>query len=150
MGTNSKFTSIAQLHDFVHAMNSHAFEDPNVQKLIHSTNLHYEVVINEEFFADSFLMFGHKFKAPTITLCKYMSSEKIGLRVWAATMSQPEINSFRLKGPFGVTNVIDEQMGFITPISIAPHWVNHLRNFFEHISNVFIRFLQRIENYSKF
>lgn len=52
-------------------MNQHAFENPNVQKLIHSTDLHYDVVINEEFFADSFLMFAHKFKAPIITICEY-------------------------------------------------------------------------------
>lgn len=51
-------------------MNEYAFENSNVQKLIHSTNLHYDVVINEEFFADSFLMFAHKFKAPLITMCK--------------------------------------------------------------------------------
>lgn len=72
MGTNSKFTSIVQLHEFVHAMNTHAFENSNVQKLVHSTNLHFDVVINEEFFQDSFLMFSHKFKAPIVTLCKYL------------------------------------------------------------------------------
>lgn len=72
MNTNSIFTSIDQLPDFVHKMNEYAFENANVQKLIHSTNLHFDVVINEEFFADSFLMFAHKFKAPVITMCEYL------------------------------------------------------------------------------
>lgn len=128
MNTNSIFTSIAQIQGFVHAMNSYAFENPNVQKLIHSTNLHYDVVINEEFFADSFLMFSHKFKAPIVTMCKYLQlicSGKRFLRALTATISKPEMNSFCLKGPFGVPNDIDEQMGFITPISIVPHWVSY-------------------------
>lgn len=74
MNTNSIFTTIVQVQGFVHTMNEYAFENPNVQKLIHSTDLHYDVVINEEFFADSFLMFAHKFRAPTITMCEYVYS----------------------------------------------------------------------------
>lgn len=26
-------------------------------------------------------------------------------------------------GPFGITNYIDEQMGLMTPLSIAAHWI---------------------------
>ena len=72
MNANSIFTSISQTHDFTHMINEYNFENANVQKLIHSTNLHFDVVINEEFFADSFLMFAHKFNAPIITICKYL------------------------------------------------------------------------------
>lgn len=78
----------------LNVMNAYALESPNVQKLIHSTDQHFDVIINEDFFGDSFLMFAHKFKAPTITIC-----------------------------PFGITNYVDENMGLITPMSIAPHWV---------------------------
>lgn len=70
MNSNSPFRSIGELTSFVHMMNEYAFENPNVQKLIHSNDKHFDVVINEEFFADSFLMFAHKFKAPIITMCE--------------------------------------------------------------------------------
>ena len=26
-------------------------------------------------------------------------------------------------GPYGISNFVDEQMGLLTPLSIAPHWV---------------------------
>lgn len=71
MNANSIFASIGQIHEFVHAMNRYAFENSNVQKLIHSTDFQFDVIINEEFFADSFLMFAHKYEAPIITMCEY-------------------------------------------------------------------------------
>lgn len=56
---------------FSKVFNSYAFESDNVQKFIHSTGLHFDVIINEDFFADSFLMFAHKFKAPIVTICPF-------------------------------------------------------------------------------
>lgn len=47
----------------------HALSDANVQKLINRNDLHFDLIINEEIFHDSFLMFGHKFKAPIVTIC---------------------------------------------------------------------------------
>lgn len=47
----------------------HALGDANVQKLINRNDLHFDLIINEEIFHDSFLMFGHKFKAPIVTIC---------------------------------------------------------------------------------
>lgn len=67
----SAFSSLDVLYLFSKSWNSHALEDKNVQKLINSTGLHFDVVILEEFFIDSFLMFGHKFKAPVVTICKF-------------------------------------------------------------------------------
>lgn len=90
----SPFHFINDMPSFSNVMNAYAFENANVQKLIHSTDLHFDVIINEEFFADSFLMFAHKYNAPTITLC-----------------------------PFGISNHVDQQQGLMTPWSIAPFWV---------------------------
>lgn len=52
-------------------MNDYALNNVNVQKLIHSTDLHFDVFINEEFWADSFLLFAYKFKAPIVTICEF-------------------------------------------------------------------------------
>lgn len=69
--TQSKFSGIDDLLSLSKVWNAYAFENPAVQKLIHSTDLHFDVVINEDFFSDSFLMFGHKFSAPTIAICEF-------------------------------------------------------------------------------
>lgn len=53
-----------------YALAEHALNDPNIRKFIHRTDLHFDLVINEEFFQDSISMFAHKFKAPQITICK--------------------------------------------------------------------------------
>lgn len=55
-------------------MNEYVFENPNVQKFVKSTDLHFDVIVAEEFLSDSFLMFAHKFKAPIVTICKYSNS----------------------------------------------------------------------------
>lgn len=52
-------------------VNEHALQNSKVQKLIHSTDLHFDLIVNEDFFAENLLMFGHKFKAPIVTICKY-------------------------------------------------------------------------------
>lgn len=48
----------------------YTLSNANVQKLINSENLHFDLVINEEFFHDAFLMFGFKFNAPIVTISK--------------------------------------------------------------------------------
>lgn len=65
------FFGITQMKNFPRMVNPYVYENPNVQKFIHSQGLHFDVVINEEFFGDGFLMFAHKFKAPIITLCPF-------------------------------------------------------------------------------
>lgn len=56
---------------FAHLWNRHHLESENVQRLINSTGLNFDIVINEEFFADSLLMFAHKFNAPVVTICEF-------------------------------------------------------------------------------
>lgn len=68
---SSAFTAIRDLYTLTRIWNEYNLENRNVHKFIHSTGLHFDVVISEEFFNDSFLMFAHKFKAPIITICKF-------------------------------------------------------------------------------
>lgn len=46
----------------------YAFQDTKVKQLIADRHLHFDVVVLEQFFHDSWLVFGHKFKAPIVTL----------------------------------------------------------------------------------
>lgn len=48
----------------------YAFESPNVQQFLQRNDLHFDLVINEEFFQESFSMFAHKYKTPLITISK--------------------------------------------------------------------------------
>jgi glucuronosyltransferase len=46
-------------------------QEESIQKLIHSTDLHFDVVIVEAFVSECFLGFAHKFQAPIIQVCPY-------------------------------------------------------------------------------
>lgn len=70
MAGGTAFGGINDLAFLSRMFNPHAWENANVQKFIKSTGQHFDVIINEEFFGDSFLMFAHKFKAPIVTICK--------------------------------------------------------------------------------
>lgn len=60
------------LYEQVTALTSeYGLKHPNVQRIIHSDDLHFDLVINEEFFHESWLMFGYKFKAPVVTICRF-------------------------------------------------------------------------------
>jgi len=46
-------------------------QQDSIQKLIHSTDLHFDIVIVEAFPNECFLGFAHKFQAPIIQICPY-------------------------------------------------------------------------------
>lgn len=48
----------------------YALKHPNVHKLLHGENTHYDLILVEQFFQDAFLVFGQKFKAPIVSICK--------------------------------------------------------------------------------
>lgn len=50
----------------------HGLNSSNVQKIINSKNLHFDLVINEDMFHESWLMFAYKFNAPIVTICMYL------------------------------------------------------------------------------
>lgn len=78
--------------NFLKELADYSLSSENVQKFIKRYDLHFDLVINEEFFHDSHLMFAHKFKAPTVTISTY-----------------------------GTSDFFDRQMGLLTPSSHVPH-----------------------------
>lgn len=63
--------SMAKISQFGTTSAEYSLSNENVQKFIHQKHLHFDLVINEEFFHDVYLLFGYKFKAPTITIGEY-------------------------------------------------------------------------------
>lgn len=62
---------IAAFGSYIFASSTkHAFENQYMQQFIHSENQQFDLIIIEEIMHDSFLMFGHKFKAPIVSICK--------------------------------------------------------------------------------
>lgn len=51
----------------------YALNSTSVKEFINRNDLQFDLVINEEVFHESWLMFGHKYKAPIVTICKYFS-----------------------------------------------------------------------------
>lgn len=89
----------------------YALQDRNVQALLNRTDLKFDVVILEQFFHDSWMMFAHKFKAPLITI---------------ATL--------------GHADYFDNAMGFETPSAFVPHSVLALNDdmtFWQRCQNLF-------------
>lgn len=68
--SGSVLSSIMMLTMLPKMMNNYTLENANIQKFIKSTDYHFDVIVAEEFFADSLLMFAHKHKAPVVTICK--------------------------------------------------------------------------------
>lgn len=64
------FTSLLMMAYFPLAAAEKVLETENVKNFINS-NARFDIVMNEEFFHDSFLMFGHIFKAPMVTICTF-------------------------------------------------------------------------------
>jgi glucuronosyltransferase len=71
------------------ALCHHVLSEENIQKLIHSTDLHFDVVIIEAFINECFLGFAHKFKAPLIQVCSY-----VGLNFMADWVGTPNPYSY--------------------------------------------------------
>lgn len=90
--TKSEFAFLFEMSMGFGMISNYSLNSKSVQELIHRDDLEFDLVINEEFFHDAFLMFGHKFKAPTITL-----------------------------SAFGHADYFDRQMGLLTPLSHVPH-----------------------------
>lgn len=105
-------TNINILAMFPKLMNEYSWESANVQRFIKSTEHRFDVIVAEDFYADSFLMFAHKFKAPIVTIC-----------------------------PFGVTDFIERQQGLISLSSYVPHWAlpySDKMSFMERLHNTYV------------
>jgi glucuronosyltransferase len=53
-------------------------QEEGVQKLIHSTDLSFDIIIVEAFVNECFLGFVHKFKAPLIQICTFAGFDFMG------------------------------------------------------------------------
>lgn len=69
-GDMSPFRIVSDINKFFSFSTDYALSNKNVQNLIHSDDLHFDLVINEEFFHDAFSMFGYRFNAPVVTICE--------------------------------------------------------------------------------
>lgn len=88
----SDLTNIQMLHACGSVGGEYALKDSNVRKLALSNGLHFDLVINEQFFQEAWLMFAHKFNAPIVTISTY-----------------------------GASDFFDRAMGMLTPWSHVPH-----------------------------
>ncbi|XP_065088127.1 UDP-glycosyltransferase UGT5-like [Ochlerotatus camptorhynchus] len=70
----------------------YALENKNVQQFIKRQDLHFDLIVSEQFFQESLLMFAHKFKAPIVTI-----------------------------STIGYSDYMDRAMGLLTPWSFVPH-----------------------------
>ncbi|XP_053693539.1 UDP-glycosyltransferase UGT5-like [Sabethes cyaneus] len=94
------------------ATSRHGLESKNVQKFLNRGDLHFDLIVSEQFFQDSWLMFAHKFRAPIVTISTY-----------------------------GYSDFMDRAMGLLTPWSCVPHMLLDYEsgmNFFQRGYNVFL------------
>lgn len=69
-------------------------ESQSVQQFIKRNDLAFDLVVSEQFFQESWLMFAHKFNAPIVTISTY-----------------------------GYSDFMDRAMGILTPWSYVPHMI---------------------------
>ncbi|XP_062710991.1 UDP-glucosyltransferase 2-like [Aedes albopictus] len=87
-------------------------ENTNVQTFLKRDDLQFDLVISEQFFQESWLMFAHKYNAPIVTISTY-----------------------------GYSDFMDRAMGILTPWSFVPHMLLDYEdnmNYFQRTYNVFL------------
>ena len=88
----------------------YAFEHKSVQNLMNRSDIEFDLVISNQFFHDSCLMFAHMYNAPILTV-----------------------------GTYGYSDFMDRAMGFLTPWPFVPHYIltyNDDMNFMERFYSV--------------
>ena len=96
----------------------YGLEHERVQSLINHNDVQFDLVIAEQFFQESFLMFAHKYNAPILTV-----------------------------GTYGYSDFMDRAMGFLTPWSFVPHsfvTFNDNMSFMERFYNVYLSLVDMI------
>lgn len=111
----------------------HALNSKSVQEFIKRTDLHFDLVINEEIYHDAFLMFGKKFNAPVVTICEYILFNKIGNLFEVYYRTEFYISPTFFTGPYGIANFFDYEMGLTTPLSHISH-TSRLKLYFYKLS----------------
>lgn len=80
----------------------HGLNVSNVQKIIHGNDLHFDLVINEDMFHESWLMFAHKFNTPIITICKLFYFLFCSVSLYEIYLIQKILLSNQLKVPMDI------------------------------------------------
>lgn len=68
--SKSLFVTFGRTLNFIKNSNKHGLESKQVHEFIHSKNLHFDLIFIEETLHDAYLMFGHKFNAPIVSICE--------------------------------------------------------------------------------
>uniref|UniRef100_A0A182NU14 Peptidase S1 domain-containing protein n=1 Tax=Anopheles dirus TaxID=7168 RepID=A0A182NU14_9DIPT len=90
----------------------HGLESPNVREFINNADREFDLIVAEQFFQESWLMFAHKFQAPIVTISTY-----------------------------GYSDFFDRIMGLQTPWSFVPHMILPYEDnmcYFEQLYNAFL------------
>lgn len=112
--SGSPFVERTKLAFFSKVLVEHTLKSKAVRELSLRSDLQFDLVINEEFFHDAYLMFGHKFKAPVVTFCKYFFHNCVNCIIKIALI-------LLIQGSYGSADFFDRQMGLLTPWSHVPH-----------------------------
>lgn len=75
----SAFATLSMLSFFPKMTNEYNLKSDTVQKLIHSKDLHFDVIVMEDFFSESYLAFAHKFNAPVVKICEFFLPFFLGI-----------------------------------------------------------------------
>lgn len=96
----------------------HGLNSSNVQQFINDDSQQFDVVISEQFYQETWLVFGYKFNAPLITI-----------------------------NTFGCTDFMDYAQGLVTPLAYVPHTFldfDDRMSFWERSYNVFLHLVDKM------
>ncbi|XP_063701015.1 UDP-glycosyltransferase UGT5-like [Culicoides brevitarsis] len=113
----SPFVSVLMLYELGIDNSEWGLQNEKVQKLINSKSLKFDLVISEQFFQETWLMFAHKFNAPLVTI-----------------------------STLGHTDYMDYANGLMTPLAYVPHVLvdfSDKMTFFERCENVALTLFDR-------
>ncbi|XP_037926211.1 UDP-glycosyltransferase UGT4-like [Hermetia illucens] len=88
--TTDDFNQLVQLIGLT--TTDYAMKHPKIQKLLHDTELQFDLLLAEQFYQEAFLALAYKYKVPVVTMTT-----------------------------LGFGNYMSQMMGFITPFSFVPH-----------------------------
>lgn len=75
----SPFVTVFEYGEFCSMSADYALSSKNVQAFMKRSDLKFDLIINEEFFHDSFLMFAHKYNAPIVTISTQILIDMLSL-----------------------------------------------------------------------
>lgn len=122
-------------NDRGYSTTEYALKHENVQRFLHATDQHYDLILAEQYYQDAFLMFGHKFKAPIVSICK----------------SRYSINQYNtitefFSATFGWNTYFDSMFGSFGAWAHVPHElyiVPDRMNFWQRLKNVYFCLLDK-------